>query len=102
MWKLGPRVQISLDSRYEVAYPDWRLEEDHVFFEAREGWQAILTKYSTDIVLVPNRLLVASKLNEIDGWRRVYRESQFAMFARDGVELETFETAADPPEGTFP
>lgn len=102
MWKLGPGVQISLDSRYEVAYPAWRLEEDHAFFAAREGWQAILTKYPTDIVLVPNRLPVASKLNEIDGWRRVYRDSQFAMFARDGVELATFETDADPPEGTFP
>lgn len=102
MWKLGPGVQISLDSRYEVAYPDGRLEEDHAFFAAREGWQAILAKYPTDIVLVPNRLPVASKLNEIDGWRRVYRDSQFAMFARDGVELATFETDADPPEGVFP
>ena len=40
MWKLGPAVQISSDSRYEVAYPAWRLEEDHDFFAAHEGWSA--------------------------------------------------------------
>ena len=102
MWKVGPRVQISFDSRYEVAYPASRLEEDHAFFAAAEGWQTVLTKYPTDVVLVPNRLPIATELNQIDGWRRVYRDSQFAMFARDGVELETFETDRDPPDGVFP
>ena len=102
MWKVGPDVQISFDSRYEVAYPEGRLEEDHAFFEARAGWQSVLTKYPTDIVLVPNRLQVASELNQVAGWRRVYRDSQFVMFARDGVELAKFETDTDPPEGVFP
>ena len=102
MWKVGPRVQISFDSRYEVAYPAWRLEEDHSFVAASEGWQSFLTKYATDVVLVPNRLPIATKLTQIDGWRRVYRDSQFAMFARDGVTLPTFETDADPPDGVFP
>lgn len=102
MWKVGPSVQISHDSRYEVAYPAWRLEEDHAFFNAREGWQSVLTKYPTDIVLIPNRLRVATELTHVEGWRRVYHDSQFAMFAREGVELATFETDADPPEGVFP
>lgn len=102
MWKVGPGVQISYDSRYEVAYPASRLDEDHVFFGASEGWQSILTKYPTDIVLVPNRLRVASELNQVEGWRRVYHDSQFAMFARDGIELNSFDTDADPPDGVFP
>lgn len=78
------------------------MEEDHAFFEARDGWQSILTKYPTDLVLVPNRLRVASEMSQIDGWRRVYRDSQFAMFARDGIALATFETQADPLDGVFP
>lgn len=102
MWKLGPAVQISYDSRYEVAYPAWRLDEDHEFFNAHDGWREVLTKYPTDIVLAPNRLDVVDAMDSAQGWRRVYRDSQFSMFAREGIDLPTFETDADPPEGTFP
>lgn len=126
MWKLGPEVQISFDSRYEVAYPAWRLEEDQAFYEARNkflvvfpktvgdqaefsvfvdrrnGWQVVLSKYPTDIVLAPNRLPIVSAMSSAEGWRRVYRDSQFTMFARDGVDLPTFETDSDPPDGVFP
>jgi hypothetical protein len=85
-----------------VAYPDWRLEEDHAFFNAREDWPSVLTKYPTDIVLVPNRLNVAKELSGVANWRLVYRDSQFAMFARDKLALPMSETDADPPDGTFP
>ena len=102
MWKLGPEVQISFDSRYEVAYPAWRLEEDYLFFEAREGWQAILTKYPTDIVLVPVTMNVAKKLAEVPDWKQVYRDSQFAMFAREELNLPTLITDATPRDGYFP
>lgn len=102
MWKVGPGVQISFDSRYEVAYPDWRLEEDHAFFAARDDWQLVLSKYPTNIVLAPNRLPIVSAMNTVEGWRRVYRDSQFTMFAREGVDLPTFETDAEPPDGVFP
>ena len=102
MWKLCPDVQISFDSRYEVAYPSWRLEEDIVFFDSQKEWQPILTKYATDIVLAPNRMRVVDAMNSAEGWRRVYRDSQFTMFAREGVELPTFETDDDPADGVFP
>lgn len=102
MWKLGPEVQISFDSRYEVAYPAWRLEEDYLFFEAREGWQAILSKYPTDVVLVPVTMNVTKKLAEVSGWKQVYRDSQFAMFAREELNLPTVILDADPPDGRYP
>lgn len=102
MWKLGPAVQISFDSRYEVAYPDWRLEEDHDFFNARGDWPAVLTKYPTDIVLVPNRLRVANELTQVEGWRCIYRDAQFTMFARPGLDLPVYESETDPPPGRFP
>jgi hypothetical protein len=126
MWKLGPDVQISFDSRYEVAYPNWRNDEDLAFYAAQEkflvsfqktvgnlaefhvfvarpdGWKVVLSKYSIDIVLVPNRLKVATAMSSAESWRRIYRDAQFTMFARDGVDLPTIETDADPPDGVFP
>ena len=102
MWKLGPEVQISFDSRYEVAYPAWRLEEDYLFFEARDGWEPILTKYPTDLVLVPVRMAVTKKLAAVAGWQPVYRDSQFAMFSRDGINLPVIISDDDPPEGQYP
>ena len=41
-------------------------------------------------------------MNSVAGWRRVYRDSQCTMFARDGVRLPTLDTDADPPDGMFP
>ena len=52
MWRLWPDVKISFDSRYEVAYPAWRMDEDDRFYDAAEGWETILEKYPTDVVLL--------------------------------------------------
>lgn len=102
MWKLGPRVQISFDSRYEVAYPAERLEEDYVFFEARDGWQSILRKYPTDVVLAPVTMPIVDAMTSLSDWKPVYRDSQFVLFAREGLELVEQQSTADPPEGLFP
>lgn len=102
MWKLGPAVQISFDSRYEVAYPTWRLEEDEAFFEARDGWNRTLAKYPTDIVLVLVNMEVVKKLADLPNWKLVYRDSQFAMFARSELSLPVLITDSVPPEGHYP
>ena len=101
MWKLGPAVQISFDSRYEVAYPDWRLEEDFQLHEARKGWEDILKKYPADIVLIPTRLTLVNALSSAADWKLIYRDPQFAMFARESVDLPLLERAI-AADGKFP
>ena len=102
MWKLGPDVKISFDSRYEVAYPTSRMDEDDRFYEARKGWEEVLSMYPTDIVLVRADLKIAKSLDRHEGWRRVYSDPQFVMFARSGIELPVFETDRPAAEGRFP
>ena len=52
-WKLYPYVKVSLDSRFEAAYPvDWVLDVTKLY-AGRDGWQNILMRYPTDAVLVP-------------------------------------------------
>ena len=102
MWKLGPDVKISFDSRYEVAYPTWRMEEDDRFYDARDGWKEVLSKYSTDIVLVRSDLKIVKPLEHHPGWRRVYSDPQFVLFARTGIDLPVLKTDEPAPDGHFP
>ncbi len=102
MWKLGPAVKVSFDSRYEVAYPAWRLEEDIALFEAREGWPRILEKYPADLLLLPRWMKLSSKMKELAGWKPVYRDARFVLFARDGIGLLPSLMDEEPPDGAFP
>jgi hypothetical protein len=102
MWKLSPGVKISFDSRYEVAYPTWRMEEDDRFYEASEGWEQILTKYPTDVVLARSDLKIVKALENVAGWRRVYSDPQFVLFARTGVDLPVLESHQPAADGQFP
>lgn len=102
MWRLGPAVKISMDSRYEVAYPPWRLDEDDQFYFARPGWQEILEKYPTDLVLVPGDFPIVKQLGVHPGWRRIYEDPQFVMFAKQGLDLPSMKLNQPAPNGRFP
>jgi hypothetical protein len=101
-WHLAPQVRVSLDSRYEVAYPPELELESHAFFMAEPGWQAVLSKYPIDLVLVPTALPLATAMTEVPGWRRVYFDGAFEIFARPGLALPSEELVARPRDGTFP
>lgn len=102
MWTLTPNVKISFDSRYEVAYPTWRMDEDDRFYDAEPGWEDVLTKYPTDLVLVRGDLKIVAPLKLQPGWSQVYADPQFVIFARDGIDLPTFTTDEPAPDGRFP
>jgi hypothetical protein len=102
MWKLGPTVKVSFDSRYEVAYPTERMEEDDRFYDALDGWKEILAKYHTDVVLVRSDLKIVKALERLNGWRRFYADPQFVMFSTDTFNMPVVTTTKPSPEGQFP
>ena len=102
MWKLGPDVKISFDSRYEVAYPTWRMDEDDILYDAREGWQSILSKYPANVLLVRSDLPLAKSLIGTEGWERVYADPQFVLFAQADLNLPVVESRQPAPDGQFP
>jgi hypothetical protein len=90
-WRLYPQVKVSLDSRYEAAYPPGAVEE-HVQFYAGEGdWQTVLDRYETDAVLVPYWSPLGEMPEGGDGsswpadWQRVYQDDGYSLFARTEV-----------------
>lgn len=101
-WKLYPDVRVSLDSRYEVAYPPEALEESLDFYLARPGWRKTLEKYPTDAVLVPRRLPVARMLADLDSWTQAYEDDAYRIFTRPGLDLPREDRRGERPVGEFP
>jgi hypothetical protein len=106
-WKLYPAVKVSLDSRFEVAYPPEVEAEQHAFFSAEPGWQRLLDAESyraTDVILAPRFLesRIHEKLADLSGWKRVYRDKTFELFAREASPLPPVDRPDASDEGTFP
>jgi hypothetical protein len=101
-WKLHPRVKVSIDSRYEVAYPPERLVEHVAFYSAAADWQATLARYPTDVVLVRRTDAVAGALATQAVWRPVYQDDAFVLYARPGLDLPTQERRDISLLGSFP
>jgi len=112
-WKLCPNARVSIDSRYEVAYPNDWVERVFRFYEARQGangrangraeedWQETLNAYPTDLVLAPKNAPVLPLLHSLS-WKPVYEDQQFEVVARPGLQLPAVDRSAETFSGTFP
>ncbi|MBN2475083.1 MAG: hypothetical protein JXB62_10780 [Pirellulales bacterium] len=90
-WKLFPKVKVSLDSRYEAAYPPEAADCSVRFYGAAPDWKAILRRDPTDAVLVARGCPLDAAFEAACGqadpdapfdWRLVYRDDGFSLFAR--------------------
>ena len=100
-WKLYPAVKVSLDSRYEVAYPDAVVKQIFDFYEGRPDWLSVLRQFPTDAVLLPTDAPVSRLMQETD-WRHVYTDQQFQIYARPGSAFEVQDWTLTSFHGVFP
>lgn len=100
-WKLYPNIKVSVDSRYEVAYPNDWVGRNVRFYEAREGWRETLIAYPTDLVLAPRDSTVLPLLHNLL-WTPVYLDTQFEIDARPGLELSQVDARNRKFAGVFP
>jgi hypothetical protein len=101
-WKLHPQVKVSLDGRFEVAYPPGLLAEHLDFFHGAERWRTVLARHPTDLVLVERGWKSETALREDGRWPLVYEDDTFLLFARPGLTLPYRDRRGEPLEGTFP
>lgn len=113
LWNLHPEVKVSVDCRFEVAYPtDWVLEVVRMYAGA-DGWRETLNRYPTDAVLVPRGTPLEQRLTNAPSppqespalaWRRVYVDEAYSLFARaDGAaDLPEVDRTGVRITGTFP
>jgi len=92
-WKLYPRVKVSMDSRFEVAYPIESVKDNIRFYQAGDNWQDMLERYHTDAILVPRSSKIKAILDLSNGrtggsggiWRTVYLDDTFSIHLRSEV-----------------
>jgi hypothetical protein len=100
-WKLFPNCKVSLDSRYEEVYPDRVVQDVFNFYGAQPDWRSTLTKYPTDLVLVPRDAPVEQKMSEVN-WTRVYVDQQFELYAKPGMALPIVDRSSFSSAGVLP
>ena len=92
-WRMHPNIKVSIDSRYEAAYPEGAVEESVAFYHAWDSWRTILDRYPTDLILVPTSAPVYAELNTAIAshelsWHSIYRDTSYAIYARiDGNQV---------------
>jgi hypothetical protein len=102
-WNLYPRVLVSMDGRFEVAYAPELLERHLRFFGANEGWQAFLNEIPARAVLVESTVPVAERMRGLAGWRAVYRDDAYEVFERDTGQVRPMvDRRGIPLTGRFP
>ena len=100
-WRLFPAVKVSVDSRYDIAFPPAVVDESFRFYKAEPGWRGTLAKYPTDLVLTLRKAAVARRMPD-RGWKRVYADPWFEIYERPGLDLPFREGSTDAQWGTFP
>jgi hypothetical protein len=106
MWRLHPRIKVSIDGRYEAAYPEESFLANQLFHShAGPGWDRLLKEHTVDFVILDlqGAALRPGHLAAY-GFRTVFEdegtsallvhERRLAEFtaAMDGVSLETLPT----------
>jgi hypothetical protein len=104
-WK-NPNVKVSIDSRYEVAYPPGAVEESLDFYNGIEGWELRLEKYPTDAILIPRLAPLANRLDRLErlGWVERYRDQSFLLLFKKQLAdaMEKADRTDEVIHGSFP
>jgi len=100
-WWLYPAAKVSVDSRYDVAFPPAIVDESFRFYEADPGWRKILEKYPTDLALIPVHTAVAA-LMPGTRWNLVYNDQAFRIYARPGLQLPVRDASGRTFSTSFP
>jgi hypothetical protein len=101
-WQCYPSVKVSLDGRYEVAYPPSLLKESQSFYSGKENWRMTLTRYPTDLVLVPTPWRLAALMSGESGWDRIYQDDAYQLYARPGLNIPHMDRRGEKLTASFP
>lgn len=101
-WSTYPNVLVSLDGRYEVAYPTEVVTDVQHFYAADPSWKTALTKYPTDLALVVGSRKIAELLKTQTDWKRVYHDDAYEIYERPGLDLPIVDRSGQPIVAKFP
>lgn len=79
-WELAPAVRVAVDSRYEVAYPDYVVEAAVAVYQSGDS-ASFTRQYPTDMILTQKRYSKLEQSLANGGWRSVYRDREYTLWA---------------------
>lgn len=102
-WQLFPRVRVSMDSRYEVAYPPGALEQNHAFYVGQLSVREAISD-NTDAVLSMQWMPAVDKLRTAPEWTLAYIDDAFVLYLRPDLAdaLPFVDRRGEWIEGRFP
>ena len=105
MWANYPAVRISMDSRYEAAYPEQVFRDFGSLYKGREGWEQTLDRYPADLLLVPVGGKLEENIASLPEWRPVYLDDGVHLYASPkgpGSDLPFTDRRNQPIDRTLP
>jgi hypothetical protein len=102
IWKLYPNVKVSLDSRYEVAYPKQVSDEQYDLYMGAQNWTELLKKYAPGIILTHEKLPLTKLIDSSVEWKIVYTDHQWNIYAKNSSDLPYEIGPSNFYSGKFP
>jgi hypothetical protein len=82
IWQLYPECRVSIDGRYETAYPQSTVEMVEDFFLAAPHWRQLLDDHATNLVLAPPGAPVNRELARLPDWKVLFSDQAAVLWAR--------------------
>jgi hypothetical protein len=85
-WKLYPRCKVMIDGRYEEVYPNDVFDLAIRFAVRKDQWWEALSRFHTDIVVLPKAFYSRADLLLLPDWKPVYEDLvSVVLLPRDKV-----------------
>ena len=97
IWRLAPRVRVSVDGRRETVYPDAIYRENLDFMRGQGEWARLVDRPETDLALVDRERPAYALMRSHPGWTLAYQDALAAVFVRAGSPYLAALAAAQPP-----
>jgi len=84
IWHLYPRCRVSIDGRFDTVYPESVIRDHFIAREDERGWQRLLEKYPSDVLLTGQLRFFQELIHRPGPWIYMYSDSVSIVFLRDG------------------
>jgi hypothetical protein len=108
IWRLAPRIKVSIDGRRETVYSQAVRDENMRFMLGIWAWDALLVARDTGMALVHRDFPTFNLLKLAKGWSLVHEDKLSGLFVRDdsphrsGLVAAAGAARPAPAESCFP
>jgi hypothetical protein len=82
LWHLFPQCRVSIDGRYDTAYPPQVIQDNWQFTWGGPRWRNLIEKYPSEIALLMRRSGTHLRLFQDSEWQYIYSDPVALIFVR--------------------